>query len=309
MGVIAGCDVSKGWIDVQVLEPARQVRIENEGAAISKFARGLPACSIVGMEATGRLHEVLANTLASFGHQVFVLNPRWVWHYARGLGARGKSDRGDAMVIARFVAAESSKLHAYVAPSPQQQELHRLLLRRAKLVQLKTATRQSFGDEAGEVLAGFNQLLRQIERGIRRLIAENREWHALAQRLRSIPGVGALTTALLVYVFSRTPFSGVDSFIAHTGMDPRPNDSGTKRGRRRLTHHGDAALRSALFMAAMAASKKPAWRALLDRYLARGLPSTAAFVILARKLAKIAFSLFRTGQTYDPSLMDACTGT
>ncbi len=300
MGMFVGCDVGMDWIDVQVLEPDRHWRLANKPKALERLAAELPAGCTVGMEATGTMHRLLADTLVAAGHTVYVLNPRWVHRYAAGLGTRGKSDRRDAMVIARYVKAEFSRLHAHCIPTAEQVELRRLLHRRAELVKLKTATRQSLGEEAAPVLREFKQLLGRIDADLASLLRSNPQWRQLALVLRSIPGVGPLVVAHLVEAFASKPFAAADSFIAHTGMDPRPNDSGRRRGRRRLTHHGDALLRGALFMAAMAASKRSEWRAVYDNNRRKGLPSTAALIVVARKLARVAFSLFKSGQSYAP---------
>jgi transposase len=164
-----------------------------------------------------------------------------------------------------------------------------------------TATHQSLGAQASRVLEQFRLLLRELERRIAALLSANPEWRALDARLRSIPGVGPIVGAHLVQVLTRIGFGNTEAFVAHTGTDPRPNDSGTKQGRRRLTHHGDVSLRHMLFLAALAASKRPEWRALYAHHRAKGLPSTAALIVLARKIARIAFHLFKTGETYDPS--------
>jgi transposase len=303
METVIGCDISKDRIDVQMLGAAahRRTQIANREAAIARWVAQLPARCRVGMEATGTLHEPLARALVAAGHTVYVLNPRWVYAYRRALGLRGKTDPGDAMAIARYIEAEAKHLHAYQPPSPEQAELRRLLLRRLELKKLRSATRQSLGAAARALLEQFDVLLRDIERRIAALIAANPQWRALAARLRSIPGVGPIVAAHLLQVLTRLPFGGAQAFIAHTGTDPRPNDSGQKQGRRRLTHHGDVGLRHMLFLAAMAASKLPAWRALYAHHRAKGLASTAVFVVLARKLARIAFHLFKTGESYDPT--------
>lgn len=300
MEMAVGCDVAKLLIDVVMTgTDEKRLQVPNERRAIESFARNLPTGSLVGMESTGTYHEQLADALAAAGHRVFVINPRWIRAYARGLGMRGKSDRGDAMVIARYVAAEHQHLHLYQPPTVEQRELRRLLKRRLALAQLAAATKQSLGEDAAPVLEKFKQLLKQLERRIAEVIKRNPDWKSLASRLRQLPGVGALTAAQLVATLTRIPFHSVDAFIAHTGTDPRPNDSGQKRGRRRLTHHGSASLRSLLFMAAMAASRNPQWRPYFDAERAKGLPATAAYVIVARRIARIAFSLFTTGQDYD----------
>jgi transposase len=300
-----GCDVSKDRIDVASAGAEKRLQLMNEKRAIEHFARSLPPASQIGMEATGTFHEMLADALAAAGHRVFVVNPRWIHAYARGLGMRGKSDRGDATVIARYISAEHEHLHPYMPPNREQRELRVLLQRRLALAKLQAATRQSLGDEAGAILEQFRQLLKDLERRIRELLSATPEWKSLAKRLRQLPGVGPLTAAQLIATFTRLPFHSVDAFIAHTGTDPRPNDSGQKRGRRRLTHHGNASLRSLLFMAAMSASRNPQWRLYYDAQRNKGLSSTAAFVVVARKLARIAFSLYKSGQNYDPLRLPA----
>lgn len=300
METAVGCDVGEARIDVAILDEGN-MQLPNEARAIEAFARRLPAGSLVGMESTGTLHEKLADTLVAAGHRVFVINPRWIRAYARGLGMRGKTDRSDAMVIARYVAAEHARLHPYQVPSAAQRELRGLLQRRLTLAKLAAATRQSLGDEGAALLEQFRRLLRDLERRIRQLLNADRDWNHLAKRLQQVPGVGALTAAQLVLSLTRVPFPNVDAFVAHTGTDPRPNDSGKKRGRRRLTHHGSASLRSLLFMAAMAAARNPQWHPYYEAQRLKGLSATAAYVIVARRIARIAYSLFKTGQTYDPS--------
>lgn len=299
MEIEVGCDVSQRYIDVQVLEPARRWRIRNQRKEIERLGAELPPGSFVGMEATGTLHELLADTLTTAGHVVYVINPRWIHRYAGSIGARGKTDRSDAVVIARYVHAERLRLYRYHVPTPQQRELRRLLHRRAEVRKLMTAAGQSLGTDGAEAVQALAKLVKDIDKRIGVLLKADAQWCVWARRLRAIPGVGPLVVAHIIEALASRPFAAANAFIAHTGMDPRPNDSGAKRGRRRLTHHGDALLRGALFMAAMAACKLPQWRALYERNRRKGLPSTAALIVLARKIARIAFSLVKSGDEYD----------
>jgi len=313
---VVGCDVSKAWIDAELVSPSgtQRVRVENRGQKLDRFARELPAGSLVGMEATGELHELLADTLFEHGHTVYVVNPRWIHLYGRGVGLRGKTDRTDAALIARFIAAEASKLHPYKPPSALHRELRKLLRQRSKVVQLKAAAQQSLGKSARSLIAEFNNVIKGLDRRIAELIENDPECSDLARRLRTQPGVGPIVSAHLAEVLTRIPFRKADAFIAHTGLDPRPNDSGQKRGRRFLSHHGDAALRSMLFLSAMCTIKHPGvWRSLYQDKVNQGLPSTAALIVVARKLARIAYSLFKSGGTYDPTRLatpeSACAAT
>ena len=132
-------------------------------------------------------------------------------------------------------------------------------------------------------------------------VARDAQLAALHRLLQTIVGVGPLVAAQLVQALSRLPWDHADAFIAYTGLDPRPDDSGTKRGRRRISRRGPPMLRYLLFMAAMAASKTRLWNPIYRALRQRGLASTEAFVILARRIARIAFAIFRSGQPFDPT--------
>jgi transposase len=299
---VVGCDVAKDWIDVH--GPDRVCRIDNALKAARRLARELPAGSRVGMEATGQLHVMLADTLVRQGHVVFVINPRWIHNYGKGLGLRGKTDRTDAALIARFVAAEGHGLHPYVPASAQNRQLRSLLLRRHKLVQLKVATCQSLGKAATKIVAQFEKAIGEVEVAIELLIQRSPEWKRLHQRLLTEPGVGPVLAGFLLEVLTRIPFRNQDAFIAHTGLDPRACDSGHSRGRRQLSGHGDALLRSALFTAAMSSCRRGTWRPFYEIQLRKGLAPTAALVVVARKLGRVAFGLFKSGAEFDASRLE-----
>lgn len=297
MQIVVGCDVSKEWIDVH--RDGVTSKVANTASALRRMAQALPGGSIVGMEATGEFHIKLADSLVQHGHTVFVINPRWIRNYAKGVGLRGKSDRTDAELIARYVGAERGRLHPYCPPSAGHRELRKLLLQRRKLVELKVSTRQSLGQTAASIVVQFDKAIKRLELAITELLQSSPQWSELYCRLRGEPGVGPILGAHLVEVLTRIPFKNQNAFIAHTGLDPRAWDSGQKRGRRRLTGHGDASLRSALYTAAMSATRCQHWKPAYQAQLQKGLSGTAALVVVARKIARTAFALFKTGSTFN----------
>ena len=92
-----------------------------------------------------------------------------------------------------------------------------------------------------------------------------------------------------------------DTFVAFTGLDPRPDDSGQHRGERRLSKRGPGQLRRLLYLAALSAAKTKPWRALYEHYRAKCLSSTAALVILARRIARTAWSIYTYKTEFDPA--------
>lgn len=119
------------------------------------------------------------------------------------------------------------------------------------------------------------------------------------QRLQTVPGIGVQGAAMLLCVFRRIPFVRPDALIAFVGVDPRPMDSGQKRGKRRLSKRGPALLRRQVYMIGFAASRSNVCRDYYQALRERGFSPTAAFVILGRKLLRIAFAIWRSQQPFN----------
>ena len=83
-----------------------------------------------------------------------------------------------------------------------------------------------------------------------------------------------------------------DPFVAFLGLDVRATDSGKYKGTRNLTKHGQHFHHDYL------------------KLQAPGLCKIAALVIIARKLARLAFSLFKNQTSFEPQrYRDACPAT
>nr|WP_236952596.1 transposase [Methyloversatilis sp. RAC08] len=86
--------------------------------------------------------------------------------------------------------------------------------------------------------------------------------------------------------------------------------SGNQHARGTLSKKGDPELRRLLHNAAMAASRSDTWKPTYQAFIARGFSRTQALVALARKIARVAFSLMKTGTQYQPGgLKNTCAQT
>ena len=287
--------------------------LANERKALSAWLKSLPKASRIGMEATGSYHELLMELAQAAGMVVYVLNPRDVKKYAEGVGRRGKTDRLDAEVIARYVAREHEELHRAVARSAAQRRLEQLLKRRSRVVALQTGLVQTWRGVAGVkvelrlVAAAYARLLKQVDTLLQQVLAELPEVSADATQLRTIPGYGPVSSVAVAHALRRLPFGRVDAFIAHTGLDPRPHDSGDKRGRRHLSKRGPAELRAAMHMCAMSACQTKTWRPYYQQQRAKGLSGTEALTVLARKMARTAYGICRSKTVFDPARLSMGT--
>ena len=301
-----GADVASAHLDIAV-HGGQVQRIANDAKAIAQWLRQIPRGSRLAMEATGRYHLLLARLAHEHGLQVYVLNPRDVSHYGRGVGQRGKTDRLDAQLIARYVANEHAQLRCWQPLAPELSELDNLLRRRAAVVRHQSALRQSMRDDPltsrmlPQVMVPLEQVLQALDKAIAKA-SQRIEGSAQALRsITSVPGLGALNGAALLSLFTRLKCAPADAVVAFTGLDPRPMDSGNKRGVRKLSKRGPAELRRLLFNGARAACRTSSWCGLYERELAKGLPHTAALIVLARKLVRVAFCLFKSQTTFDPN--------
>ncbi|URL60043.1 transposase [Luteibacter flocculans] len=245
-----GIDIDKAALTVACHQvPGQTRRIGNDPPAIDAWLDELPPRSVLAVEASGACHQTLLQRAVAKG-AIYLLNPRDVRHYAESLRRRAKTDRVDAQVIARYLEREQDHLRRYTAPEEHAASLEWLLRRRALLVRQQGSLRLGFQDAPlpaiDALLAQYKAALAQIDRLIDEQVAADRARQQQRELLRTIPGVGALSSAALLSLFWRLPGIGAEALIAYIGLDPRPRESGSYRGTRKLSKRGEAEFRRRL---------------------------------------------------------------
>jgi transposase len=303
---VYGVDVCKANLVIAKYEMQPLVEVDNRAEAIAAWLGQLPREAVIAMEATGGYHRLLAHLAHAAGMRVYVLNPQTLKHYAHAIGQRGKTDNCDARMIVRYAVHERGKLRRWQPPAPAADRLSQLLERRHTVVRVRQTIAQSLtglpmlNAARQSLLANVERTVSRLDTLIRHEIARVPGARALYERLLQITGIGPVVAAQLVAVFNTLSFARSDSFIAYTGLDPRPDDSGSRHGRRRLSKRGPPLLRCVLYNAGMAAANSKLFKPLYRRLRERGFQTTEAIVILARKIARIAFALYRSGQSFAP---------
>jgi Transposase and inactivated derivatives len=304
---LIGVDVAKATLAAASSQAEGVVTLANESKAIRVWLKTLSSPVCLAVEATNVFHLTLIEQAHALGHTVYVVDGYRLKLYREGIGGRAKTDITDARLLLRYLKNERQDLRAWSPPPKGYTTLQRLLRRRAVLTQAKMTLRQSLAG-LPELQASARALLRHLARMdglIKKRISQtlvHLQWQAQAQRCQAIEGIGPVTSAALTMIYHRGTFASADAFIAFMGMDVRVRDSGTFRGRRKLTKRGDPELRRLLYTAAMAARRSPVWQDFFARAIARGMMPTQALVALGRKLARIAFALLKTGEEYRPKL-------
>jgi transposase len=303
---VYGVDVSKAKLVLAQYDPCAPVaEVDNQVEAITAWLGGLPKGAVVAMEATGTYHQLLAQLAHAMGFKVYVLNPQVLKHYAQAIGQRGKTDPCDARMIARYAVHEQARLRPWQPPAKAAQRLTQLLERRHTVVVARQMVTQSLAGmpmlkaPGKSLLDSFERTQNRLDTLIRHEIARLPGASILYKRLLSVVGIGPVVAAQLVAAFCALNFARADALIAYTGLDPRPADSGARQGKRRLSKHGPPLLRCQLYNAARAACNSKLFKPLYKQLLERGLQTTEALVILARKITRIAFALYKSGEAFD----------
>lgn len=311
--VFVGVDVSKVTLVICRYGTSGVVQVGNNAAAIRGWLKTLPPEATVAMESTGRYHLLLARLVQRSARKVFVLNARDVHLYAKGLGARSKSDQVDARVIARYIAEHHRELHAWEPGTKAQEKVQALVRRRARLADHRAAIGQLMRGLKGlqpalrQLQKQFDELLKQIDRQVDAQVASEAPLEQGRKLLRTITGYGPQGSALLAALFSRLRFANADAVVAYSGLDLRANDSGDRHGRRRLSKRGNSTLRRQLYLAAFSATRSKTFGPIYQAIKLRGLAPTQAVVILARKLLRVGWAVWTSRKPFDPSRFAAPT--
>lgn len=303
---IVGVDVSKHTLEVYVLATDQLCCIANETESIESWLDKQTGPIRLAIEPTNTYHLGLATAAYTRGHQIYMVDPYRLSHYREGVGQRVKADLQDAQLLARYLQREGQELRLWAPLRQGPQRFWRLLRRRATLVQTITRMKQSLTD-LGALQTDVETLIKHAQTTIRkfdqalRTQAKALGWDRQVRRCQGIPGVGPLTALAMVATYHRGQFRNDDAFIAFMGMDVRVRESGMYRGRRKLSKKGDPELRRLLFNAAMQGRRNAHWEPYYLALRERGLSSTAAFVALGRKLARLCFVLLRKEADFDPN--------
>jgi len=301
-GTFIGIDVSKGRLDVAVVPSGESFSVANEDSGFETLVariRELNA-TLVLLEATGGLERRALGRLVTAGLPAMAVNPRNVRDFGRALGKLAKTDRLDAVILARF--AEAVRPEWRPMPDEQTQQLHEHLTRRRQLVEMITAEKNrllSVQDRGirKQIKATIGWLEKQLninEYDIDQAIKETPAWREKADLLKSVPGVGRVTVGTMLALLPELGMLTRKQIASLVGVAPFNRDSGTLRGRRSVWG-GRASVRAVLYMAALVGTRfNPALRAMYLRLIAAGKRKKVAVVACARKLLTILNAILRT---------------
>ncbi|MCL5994916.1 MAG: IS110 family transposase [Chloroflexi bacterium] len=323
-----GVDVSRKHLDVATCHGEAQAvflgKFTNDQAGFGQLAQALQdlkasAIHLV-MEPTGGYEQLLARFAIAQGWRVSLPNPAQVRDWARAEGRRSKTDRQDALLLARYGA------HAHPpewCPLPVPVEaLEALLLRREDLQamlrqelnrQLALQSRDAYHGPVARSLdasiAAITQALTEIEQAIQDHLDQHPDLKQQAKWLRQVPGVGKKNALFILVLLHRwstlTQRAGSSKGLtAYVGLDPVAFTSGTSVYKRPgISRKGNKIVRHYLYLGALGGVRgRNALCVFYQRLLARGKPKKLALVAAARKMLTWAWAVFRNQTPFNHAL-------
>ena len=325
-----GLDTSKHFFQLHGVNAAEKVVLRKKlrRKEMIAFFKGL-APTMIGIEACGTSHH-WARLLQSFGHEVKLIAAQLVKPYVK----RGKNDAADAEALCEAMSRPTMRF--VPMKTAEQQAALMLVGLRDRLIrnrtQLSNAIRgyaAEFGlaaakgmahlyplfdriqaDEsvpalARELFAAQAEEYAQLQAQIAAIDAKLTAWHKAdecGRRLAKVPGIGPIGATLLMM---KTPapemFRSGRQFAAWIGLTPKNHSTAGKVKLGVITRAGDDALRSVLVVGATAViqhvrrgGRGSPW--IID--LLKRKPPKLVAVALANKLARIAWKLMVTGESY-----------
>ncbi len=327
-----GMDTSKSFFQLHGVDAGEQpvLRRKLGRRQMVEFFRQL-APTVIGIEACGGAFH-WARLLQGFGHEVKLMPPQLVKPYVK----RGKNDAADAQALCEAMSRPTMRF--VPVKSPEEQAALMLVGVRDRLIRTRTQLTNAirgyateFGLIAAKGLDKIEPLLARIradetvpalarelfaaqakeyghlQARLKAIEAKLMAWHRKnerSRRLAQIPGVGPIGAAMLAM---KTPdpkaFACGRDFAAWIGLTPRDHSTAGKVRLGGITRAGDEDVRRVLVAGASAVIQQlqrgrgrpsPWLLALLKRK-----PAKLAAVALANKIARIAWKLMVSGESYD----------
>jgi transposase len=258
---------------------------------------------VVGCEATGSYQLPVLRSCLQLGIPCRLLNPLTTKQYTKGTIRGRKTDRDDALSIARLVARGEGTIVTIASLNPArnyvrlatkvQQHLHALKLE-ARYIREATGNNNELG------FSSATTALEQLSLTLRHQATTYVD-QTNYRLLLSLVGIGpAIAVSLCAEIGDIHRFSSAKQLVAYAGLDPRIRQSGTVLNRNtKLTKRGSSELRHSLFLAAnIARQHDPELKAYYQKKRAEGRCYTEATVATARKVTNRVFAVLTRGTPY-----------
>jgi transposase len=272
-----GVDISRDKLDIAVMSGSVLLfhrEIKNDPNDILIFIRDLKTLpkfvmtrAVFCMEATGIYCNPLLNTLKKFHANAVRENPLQILNSTGAI--RGKNDKVDAIRIANYAYKNRHELKLKTPRRHPIEQLAHLSALRRRLVATVKALKTPLKEQQvfipkninKEVILLCNNSLvalandiQAVNDAIAKVISDDDHIRRLNEIITSVPNVGAVTALQIIIATNELrDFNNPKKFACYAGIAPFGNESGTHKGKTRVSHLANKEIKALLHLCAIGA--------------------------------------------------------
>lgn len=306
--ITIGIDISKEHLDTHLLPEGRHGRFANDTVGFKALLKwiGPVAPDRIVYEATGAYHRAFERAMAARALPLVKVNPRQARRFAEAIGTLAKTDRVDAIMLARLGTLLKPDAKPIMSETIMQlKELHAARIglvkdRTAALTRQKTCQHRLIKKQLTERLAQIARHIEALDHEIKALIKADEDLARRFEILVSVPGLGPVTAFALIIEMPELGTLDTRQAASLAGLASVARQSGNWTGKA-FIRGGRANVRHALYMPALVAIRyNPALKAFYDRLIKNGKPPKVAIIASMRKMLLIANALVRDRRNWEP---------
>lgn len=279
---------------------------------VNRLTDGGPPVRYV-MEATGVYHQKFAYHLVDNGFETSIVLPNKISNYIRTLDLKTITDKSCSQAIAQF--GLERKLDRWSKPKMIYAELQQLTRERDQIVQERSIVKNQIHAENVEVnpnqrslermrsrILLLNSQEKEIKEDIADLVKMNPDVKSTIERIKTIPGVGELTAAIVLAETNGFELIRNKSQLSsYAGLDVKEKQSGTSvKGKPRISKKGNRNLRKSVHLPALTAVKwDDNFSNTYTRLVSKHGIKMKALVAVQRKILELIYILFKNETVYD----------
>lgn len=261
------------------------------------------------IESTGIYSENIFEFLSEEKNSIVsIINPRQSKSFAVSDNIRTKTDKVDAILLAKYCYEKRPKESKKTPKTLKKlrslsRHLDYFIKQRALLTGHMESVRDKFiADSINRMITKFDKEIKKIEEQVDKIVKNDDKLNHKNQLLQSIPGVGQKLSITFLTEMIQTDEEKISVKVqsAHAGLSPRHKQSGKHTGYSSICRTGNKRLRKTLFMPALSAKKfNPLIRNFYLRLLDAGKRKMVALTACMRKLLCLMVGVLNSNQKFN----------